>query len=73
MTPKRQFCVGAVGTGLTALCCFTPILAVVLGALGLSTWLAWLDLVLLPLLILFGAVTILALIRLKGAGQRQSS
>lgn len=42
---------------ITAVCCFTPILAIGLGALGLSAWLAWLDFVLLPMLLGFAGVT----------------
>ena len=41
------------GTIVTALCCFTPLLAVLLGALGLSAAVGWLDIVLLPLLAAF--------------------
>lgn len=47
---------GLAGAALTALCCFTPLLAVFLGALGLSAWLGWLDNVLLPALVLFLAM-----------------
>jgi len=38
-----------------------------LGAVGLSTWLAWLDYVLLPALILFLGITVYALIRIQRA------
>lgn len=41
---------GGVGTVIAALCCFTPVLVVVLAAAGLSAWLGWLDFVLLPML-----------------------
>lgn len=43
---------GVVGSLVAALCCAAPLLAVALGALGLSAWLAWADYVLLPLLAL---------------------
>jgi mercuric ion transport protein len=43
---------GAVGAALAALCCMTPLLAVVLGAVGLTAWLAKADYVLIPVLIL---------------------
>ena len=56
MTDRKLLCAGAVGTALAALCCFTPALAVLLGALGLSAWLAWADLVLLPALIACAAL-----------------
>lgn len=41
---------GIVGTGVAAICCFTPALLVVLGAVGVSAWLGWLDFLLLPAL-----------------------
>jgi mercuric ion transport protein len=45
--------VGIGGSIVAALCCFTPILAVALGAIGLSAWLGWADYVLFPALALF--------------------
>lgn len=53
--------IGATGTVVAALCCFTPVLALLLGALGLSAWLGWLDYVLLPILGVFAATTAYAL------------
>jgi hypothetical protein len=41
--------VGAVGTVLAAICCATPVLGVVLGALGLSVWLAEAHYALIPI------------------------
>jgi mercuric ion transport protein len=38
------------------------LLIIALGAVGLSAWLAWLDFVLLPLLVIFAAITIYALV-----------
>jgi mercuric ion transport protein len=52
MTADRCLRVGIVGAIITALCCFTPVLAVLLGALGLAAWVGRLDLVLLPALAL---------------------
>jgi mercuric ion transport protein len=56
---------GIIGTVVTAVCCFTPVLVVTLGVLGLSAWLGWLDLVLFPLLALFVGLTALAVYRLR--------
>jgi hypothetical protein len=39
---------GIIGTVLAAICCFTPLLVVLLGAVGLSAWLGWLDYALFP-------------------------
>lgn len=47
---RRLMLGGAVGTVITALCCFTPILAVLLPAVGLGAWLSGADYVLFPLL-----------------------
>lgn len=54
---------GVAGTVIAALCCFTPVLVVLLGVTGLSAWLGWLDYVLLPALAVFMAITIYALWR----------
>lgn len=48
---------GIIGSVIAAICCFTPTLVLLLGAVGLSAWLAWLDFVLLPALIVFLAIT----------------
>jgi mercuric ion transport protein len=58
---------GIVGTVVTAICCFTPVLVVALGALGLSAWLGWLDVVLFLLLALFIGLTALAVYRRRCA------
>ena len=54
---SRLLKIGLTGTIITALCCFTPVLVVLLGALGLSAVVGILDFVLLPLLAVFIAVT----------------
>ena len=56
---------GIIGTAIAAVCCFTPALVVLLGALGLSAWLGWLDYVLLPALALFAGLTVYAVIRMR--------
>lgn len=53
MDDRALFRIGAVGAAVTALCCFTPLLVVLLGALGLSALVGWLDIVLLPALAIF--------------------
>lgn len=54
---------GIIGTIVVALCCFTPLLVVLLSVVGLSAWLGWLDAVLLPALALFIGITLYALFR----------
>jgi mercuric ion transport protein len=48
---------GIIGSIIAAICCATPILVIVLGAVGLSAWLGWIDYVLLPALVLFLGIT----------------
>ena len=55
--------IGAIGTAVTALCCFTPILVWLLGVLGLGLAGYWLDVVLIPMLLLFAATTLYGLWR----------
>ncbi|MEP2028706.1 MAG: mercury resistance system transport protein MerF [Paracoccaceae bacterium] len=54
---------GIIGTIVVALCCFTPVLVVLLGAIGLSGLVGYLDVVLIPVLIIFVAITVAALMR----------
>lgn len=54
---------GVVGSVVAALCCFTPILAIALGAIGLSAATGYLDYVLMPALAFFLALTGYALWR----------
>ena len=54
---------GIIGSVIVALCCFTPILVILLGAVGLSALVGWLDVVLLPALAVFLGITAYALWR----------
>ncbi len=53
--------VGIIGTVITAICCLTPALVILLGAVGLSALAGWLDYVLIPALIFFVLITVHAL------------
>ena len=55
--------VGIVGSIIAALCCFTPVLVVLLGLVGVSWLTGYLDNVLLPSLIFFLGLTAYALWR----------
>lgn len=57
---KKGFYASLAGTLLVALCCFTPILVITLGAIGLSTFTPYLDYVLLPGLIVLIALTLIS-------------
>ncbi len=61
---------GILGTVFVALCCFTPLLVVLLGAVGLSAALGWLDLVLFPALAVFIGITLYALWKRQNAQAR---
>lgn len=73
MRRKNLLALGIVGTVVTAICCFTPLLVVLLAAVGLSAWLAWLDPVLIPLLVVFMAITAFALMGLISASRHPES
>ena len=48
---------GITGSAIAAVCCFTPVLVMALGTVGLSAWLGWLDYVLFPALAIFLTMT----------------
>jgi mercuric ion transport protein len=60
MSNRGLLTTGVIGTLIVALCCFTPILVILLGAVGLSALTGYLDIVLLPALGLFILLTIYA-------------
>jgi|TARA_Y100000780_G_scaffold201401_2_gene193926 mercuric ion transport protein len=57
--------VSVIGTVLVALCCFTPVLVILLGTLGLAALTGYLDYVLLPALVFFIGLTGYAIWRKK--------
>jgi mercuric ion transport protein len=52
---------GAIGTLIAALCCFTPLLVWIFAAVGLTSLVAYLDIVLLPLLAIFFVMLLVGL------------
>lgn len=54
---------GVIGSAVAIVCCFAPLLAILLGVIGLSALVGWIDYVLLPALALFLGVTVYALLR----------
>ncbi len=56
---------GIVGAVITAICCFTPVLVVLFGALGLAALVGYLDFVLFPLLGVFLVLLVIGLIKGK--------
>lgn len=63
MSDKGILTTGIVGTMIAALCCFTPVLVILLGVLGLSSIVGYLDYVLFPVLAFFVVLTGYALWR----------
>ena len=72
MNDQRLLRLGIAGTVIAALCCFTPVLVVLLGAAGLSAAVGWLDYALLPALAAFAALTVYALFRRRSASACES-
>ena len=58
---------GVIGSAIAAVCCFTPLLVVVVASVGLSAITGWLDYVLFP--ILFGSLGVVAHALWLRAGQ----
>ncbi len=62
---SKLFKTGLIGSIILALCCFTPILVIGLGAIGLGVIIQYLDFVLLPTLGIFVLLTIYAYLKKK--------
>ena len=74
MKDKSILRTGIIGSVVAAVCCFTPVLVVLLGAVGLSAWLGWLDYVLFPALAAFLALAVYGFyLRRRRAGERTSA
>ncbi len=69
MNDRTLLGAGLVGAAIAALCCFTPVLVVLVGLVGLSAVTTYLDYVLLPALVFFIGLTAYALWR-RIAGAR---
>jgi mercuric ion transport protein len=63
VTDRNLLGLGIAGTVIAAVCCFTPIVVVLFGAIGLAGWVAGLDSVLMAALVGFAALTVYALVR----------
>jgi mercuric ion transport protein len=68
---QKLLCTGAGGSVIAAICCFTPVLVILFGAIGLSWAVGYLDYVLLPMLAMLLGLTAWAAWRVwtaRGAG-----
>jgi mercuric ion transport protein len=63
MTDKGMLATGVVGFIIAALCCFTPVLVILFGVIGLSAIVGYVDIILLPALVFFAALTVYAVWR----------
>ena len=61
MTDRSLLRFGIAGTVIAAVCCFTPVLVLLLAAIGFSAAVGWLDYVLFPALFFFLGLTGFAL------------
>ncbi len=68
MNDRTLLRTGIIGTVVAALCCFTPILVVLFGVVGLSAAVGYLDYVLLPALAVFLAIAGYALWKRRRRG-----
>jgi mercuric ion transport protein len=57
MTPKKKFIASLIGTLVVLLCCATPVLVILFGAVGLGVLTGYLDFVLIPALLIFLLLT----------------
>ena len=53
MSPDSLLKTGLIGSIIAALCCLTPVLTVLLGALGFGWLVGYLDYILLPVIVIF--------------------
>jgi mercuric ion transport protein len=67
MDGNKCFKAGIWGSVIAAICCFTPVLVVGLGFIGIAAFTPYLDYLLLPLLGLFLVLTIYGWLKQKAA------
>lgn len=68
---KKGIYAALLGTALVALCCFTSILVILFGAVGLSSFTPYLDIVLLPALVIMIVLTIVSYLRWRKSAKVQ--
>ena len=71
MNDKIMLRAGIAGSLMAAICCFTPALVFLVGAMGLSAFVGWLDYGLFP--ILFASLGLVALALYRRAGAKGGS
>ncbi len=71
MNDKKLLRTGSIGATIAAICCFTPALVVLVGFVGLSAVVGWLDYGLFP--ILFASMGLIAYALYLRSGRKGSS
>ena len=67
MSDRSLITAGAIGALLAAICCATPLLSLVLAAIGLTAWMATADYLVIPVLLVGLAVAGLGFFRRRTA------
>ncbi|WP_439477964.1 mercury resistance system transport protein MerF [Brevundimonas sp.] len=70
MTDRKLLGVGLAGAAIAALCCFTPVLLVLAGLVGLSALVGYLDYALIAALAFFIGLAVYALMRRRPPARR---
>tara|TARA_A100001391_G_C5082736_1_gene280311 strand:+ start:1553 stop:1855 length:303 start_codon:yes stop_codon:yes gene_type:complete len=70
---RNLLSIGIIGTVVAALCCFTPVLVLLFGAVGLSALTGYLDYVLIPALLIFIGLTFYAVFRKRACDTKGGS
>ena len=65
MSERKLLVIGLVGSLVAAVCCFTPLLVMILAGLGFGAVVGILDYILFPALIGFLALTLYAWLRMR--------
>lgn len=73
MKHKKSFITGIAGTFVVLLCCATPILVILLGAIGLGAITGYLDYVLIPVLAIFLTLTFYSYNKLNKSSSKNDS
>ncbi|MCA0987161.1 mercury resistance system transport protein MerF [Guptibacillus algicola] len=60
MSSSKTLLSGIIGTIITIICCTSPVLVILLGAIGLGAFTGYLDYVLIPTLVIFLSITIVS-------------
>lgn len=68
MNDKVLLRTGVIGATIAVICCFTPLLIIILGTVGLSAWLLWFDYAVFAALIAFLGMIAFVLVKRRRAG-----